>query len=202
LVHSAVQRGVRNAAEALAARGARIAELPPSRLRNAFAIWSAMLSRTEGHSYKEILGDGKPIALTRELVRLVRGRSAHTVPALSVALIEALLGWTARFGAFAEAGLKMRAALEEELGPNGVLLHPPYSTPAPRHSQPLLRPFDFMCTGLFNVLEFPSTAVPVGFDAGLPIGVQVIGRRGNDHLTIAAAAAIEEAFGGWVRAEP
>jgi fatty acid amide hydrolase 2 len=201
-IHPAVQRAVRDSAEALAARGARIADLSPSRLRYAFAIWSAMMSRAEGGSYQEILGDGTAIDLVDELVHFVRGRSQYTFPALSIAVVEALLGWTVRVGNWVDAGLKMRAVLEEELGPSGVLLHPPYSSPAPRHNEPLLRPFDFVCTGLFNVLEFPSTVVPVGFDAGLPVAVQVIGRRGNDHLTIAAAAALEDAFGGWVRAEP
>jgi Asp-tRNA(Asn)/Glu-tRNA(Gln) amidotransferase A subunit family amidase len=37
---------------------------------------------------------------------------------------------------------------------------------------------------------------------GLPVGVQLIGRRGNDGLTIAAAQVVEDAFGGWRRANP
>jgi hypothetical protein len=42
--------------------------------------------------------------------------------------------------------------------------------------------------------------VPVGWDRrGLPICVQVIGRRGQDRLTLEAAAAIEAATGGWRR---
>ena len=36
---------------------------------------------------------------------------------------------------------------------------------------------------------------------GLPIGVQVIGPRGRDHLVIAAARKLEEAFGGWIEPE-
>jgi fatty acid amide hydrolase 2 len=30
------------------------------------------------------------------------------------------------------------------------------------------------------------------------LGVQVAARHGNDHLTIAVAMALEEAFGGWI----
>jgi fatty acid amide hydrolase 2 len=82
-------------------------------------------------------------------------------------------------------------------------LHPPYTRPAPLHRAPLLTPFDFVCTGIFSVLEFPVTVVPLGFDrGGLPVGVQIAGRRGNDHLTMAVAAALEQDFGGWVCAEP
>lgn len=35
----------------------------------------------------------------------------------------------------------------------------------------------------------------------MPVGVQVAARRGNDHLTISVASALEQEFGGWVRAE-
>ena len=51
--------------------------------------------------------------------------------------------------------------------------------------------------------KVPSTVVPIGFDpAGLPLSVQVIGRRGHDHLTVAVASALEEDFGGWQPARP
>src|SRR5207253_1346724 len=81
--------------------------------------------------------------------------------------------------------------------------YPPYSRPAPRHHLPLLTPFDSAVTALWNVLGYPSTVVPLGFsDDGLPVAVQVVARRGLDHLSLAVAAAIEQRYGGWVRAEP
>ena len=47
-------------------------------------------------------------------------------------------------------------------------------------------------------MSLPVTSVPTGLNAaGLPTGVQVVGNEGNDHLTIAAAVALEEALGGW-----
>ena len=48
----------------------------------------------------------------------------------------------------------------------------------------------------FHLLATPQTA------DGLPLSVQVIARRGNDHLTVAVAAALERALGGWRRADP
>ena len=93
--------------------------------------------------------------------------------------------------------------LDAQLGEYGVILQPPYSRPAPRHHTPLLTPFDSGYTGLWSVLGYPVTVVPMGFDEhGLPVAIQVIARRGNDHLTVAVAAALEQVFGGWVRAEP
>ena len=91
--------------------------------------------------------------------------------------------------------------MESALGANGVVLHPPYSRPAPRHHGAWRTPFDAACTAVFNVLEFPSTHVPVSMSRkGLPVGVQVVGSRGHDGLTLAVAAALEADFGGWRRA--
>jgi fatty acid amide hydrolase 2 len=198
------RRVVRDAASMLAARGAKLGELDPKRLKRAFVIWSAMMSSSGGPSYAQILGNGTPISAGRELLRLAMRRSRHTFPALAIVGLERL---AARMpGQIEQAiaeGKALQAELEALLGANGVLLHPPYSRPAPRHYGPMLTPLDFVCTGLFNVLEFPATVVPMGFsDVGLPLSVQVIGRRGNDHLTIAVAGALEHERGGWRRADP
>jgi amidase len=45
----------------------------------------------------------------------------------------------------------------------------------------------------------PATAIPIdGSEAGLPIGVQVIGPYLEDRTTIAFAELIEREFGGFV----
>jgi fatty acid amide hydrolase 2 len=198
------RRAIRDAALALEARGAKLGRLSLPRMKRAFAIWSAMMATAEGPSYAEVIGNGRPIAPARELLRLAMQRSRHTLPALAIIGLESI---ASRFpGRLEEAvadGKALQAELEEILGPRGVILHPPYSRPAPRHYAPMLTPFDFVCTGLFNVLELPSTVMPIGFDDdGLPVAVQVIGRRGNDHVTVAVAAELERAFGGWQRANP
>ena len=68
-----------------------------------------------------------------------------------------------------------------------------------RHGADALRAvLGFTYCAMFNPLELPATAVPAGFSShGLPLGVQVVGRRNNDHLTLWVAARIEEALGGW-----
>ena len=92
----------------------------------------------------------------------------------------------------------LRDELDETLGASGVLLYPPHWTTAPRHNRSLWLPIRWMHTALFNVLHCPVTQVPTGLDSqGLPTGVQVVGARGQDHLTIAAAVALEESLGGW-----
>lgn len=191
------------ATEALAAAGARVASLESRRMRQAFPIWTAMMSMSGSPPYSEILGDEQPLAVVRELARLLLGRSRHTLPAVLVVGLEKLAShFPGRKHAMVDVGRALQAELEEALGPRGVLLFPPYTRPAPRHGLPLLTPFDFVCTGLFNVLEFPSTTLPILWHRGLPVGVQVVGRRGTDGLTVAVAAALERAFGGWRRANP
>lgn len=197
----AVQRAARQLADA----GAEVRELDERKLKRAFMIWASMMASTEGPTYAEVLGqDGKQLKVGRELVKLAARRSKHTLPALVIAGVEKL---TAKMPGQVDAsiaeGKALQAELESILGPRGVLLHPPYTRPAPRHYAPMARPFDFVHTGLFNVLEFPSTVVPMGFDDhGIPLAVQVIGRRGDDHVTLAAAKVLEGAGGGWQRSNP
>jgi aspartyl-tRNA(Asn)/glutamyl-tRNA(Gln) amidotransferase subunit A len=47
--------------------------------------------------------------------------------------------------------------------------------------------------GLANLTGIPAVSVPVGFDAGLPIGLQLQGAWGADALLLDAAEAIERA---------
>jgi fatty acid amide hydrolase 2 len=97
--------------------------------------------------------------------------------------------------AFAE---ELRMDLEAQIG-DGVLLYPSYTRPAPRHMLPLLTPMDWVYTGLLNIMQLPSTQVPLGLTRyKAPLGIQVVSSHGNDHITVAVAQALEEDFGGWV----
>merc|ERR1719232_205855 len=80
-------------------------------------------------------------------------QSDHTLPAIGLALFEKGID---RKSSMHERFLKMcdklSAELEEVLGANGVLLYPSHSTPAPYHSQPLVKNANFSYTAIFNVL--------------------------------------------------
>ena len=140
------------------------------------------------------------MAVPWELLRSLWGGSPYTIPSLGLALLEQLPKIlpdnTAKF---VSEGRALRAELVERIGPNGVMIYPPYASPAPRHRKPLVPPFNWVYTAIMNVMELPSTAVPLGLNAaGLPLGVQVVGIHDHDHVTIAVAKALERAFGGWV----
>lgn len=202
-VRPEARRAVRRASVALQTRGARVAELKTRGLDKAFLIWSAMMEEeAAGLEYTEVLGNGERISVIRELWRHRRPEGRHTIQALLVAAIDSLAKRIpAPIATYSRAGKQLRADLEAELGPRGVLICPPYTRAAPRHFEPLRTPFDFVCTAIFNSLAFPVTQVPVGFDAaGLPLGVQVAGCRGADALTIAVARALEVDLGGFTRA--
>jgi fatty acid amide hydrolase 2 len=133
-------------------------------------------------------------------MHLCQGRSPHTLPALGLALLEQLpaLLPSAR-ERFLALGRSLQAELADLLGTDGVMLFPSHPRPAPRHGWPLLPPLQFGYTAIFNVMQLPVTQVPLGLDRqGRPLGVQVVGGEGQDHLTIAVALALEEETGGWI----
>jgi Asp-tRNA(Asn)/Glu-tRNA(Gln) amidotransferase A subunit family amidase len=63
--------------------------------------------------------------------------------------------------------------------------------PAPRSA------FESFCRAI-SLLRVPAAVVPCGTsDEGLPIGVQVVGRRFHDKEVLAVAQLLEEVFGAW-----
>ncbi|CAL1260758.1 unnamed protein product [Larinioides sclopetarius] len=79
-----------------------------------------------------------------------------------------------------------------------VLLMPTFPVTAPYHSE-IFHFLPSSCyTSIFNVLGLPSTQCPLGYTSdGLPYGIQIVGRKNSDALTIACAVELEKFFGGW-----
>ena len=126
-------------------------------------------------------------------------RGKVTLPGLATALVEKpgqlFSGRNRKLLALAD---DLRRRIEARLGDNGVLICPVFSTPAPKHGYIWADLLGIGYSGLINVMGFPSTVMPVYYNEnGLPVSVQVVAARWNDHLTLATAAIIEEIFGGW-----
>lgn len=187
------------AADVLAARGARIVRTTIPQLKRGFDIWSAMLA-AESTPFRTQLAEGGEFHAWKEIGKLVRRKSEHTFPAVGLAVIERVPEMMpTRSRKQVAAGLALRDEVEALLAGNSVILYPPYPHPAPKHNQPLLPPLRFTYTAIWNVMLTPITQVPLGLSSqGLPLGVQVIGARGQDHRTLAVAKVLEEDFGGWV----
>ncbi len=188
-----------DAASALARSGALVTDAQPEALRYSFDIWSSMLGSAQGRdSFKRDL-QRSAAGLWGQLLLWMFRASPHTLPAILLGFTENIGFWTpGRTRKFIDLGHQLRAELQELIG-DGVMLYPSYAMPAPKHYRPLNLRFDWVYAAIMNVMEFPSTQVPLGLnDRGLPLGVQVVGAPGNDHITIAVALELERQFGGWV----
>ena len=83
-----------------------------------------------------------------------------------------------------------RARFSEALGPYDVLLAPAATGEAP---EGLSSTGDVAMNVVWTLLHTPCVAVPAGkSEHGMPLGLQVIGRIGDDARTLAAAAWIAE----------
>jgi fatty acid amide hydrolase 2 len=199
-VHPDLVAAQRRAARVLTTLGADVEERSIPELRYALTVWSARMAAGEGLSYAELLGEGRRVSVRRELPKMLRRQSAFTAPSLGLALVERLDWLTAPAPErLQEQQSAMQDAVERLLQDDGLLLFPSYTRPAPKHNAPMWTPIDWIYTATFNALQLPVTQVPLGLNAeGLPLGMQIVGRRDDDHRTIAAAMALERAMGGWV----
>jgi amidase len=125
-------------------------------------------------------------------------------------MVEALRGFEPAFGPYLGAFGRL-LALEREadawLARHGAALCPvaPDVAPPVRGSfGPIdgreMRPGGklTLCT-YASALGLPAVAVPVGrTNAGLPVGVQLFGRRGHERALLALARELEDALGGWL----
>jgi fatty acid amide hydrolase 2 len=192
----------RRAADALASRGAKVERRSIPALARSFEIWSAMMHEgSAGDSrFRDLMANGGDFDPWRELARLPLGGSRYTLPGLLLSVFEELPArMTSRARRTLALGKDLYAELADVIGDRGVMLYPSFPRIAPRHMTPLLAPFQFAYTAIFNVMEMPATQVPLGLDArGLPLGVQVVAPRRQDHVSIAVAMALETMLGGWV----
>ncbi|KAF2883402.1 hypothetical protein ILUMI_22765 [Ignelater luminosus] len=102
-------------------------------------------------------------------------------------------------GKYENAYNHLRQLFLSKLNTSGVFLYPTFPTSAFRHGELLPKVTGMMYSILFNVLGFPATQIPTGFDKnGLPIGLQVVAAPNQDRLCIAVAMELEKRFGGWI----
>jgi fatty acid amide hydrolase 2 len=198
----ALRRAVQAAGRTLERLGASVDEAPDGLLHAAGDAWFAGLQSVGGPRFGELLGDGRRVHLLTEVAAAVLGRPRYSWPALYFLAGEVL----GRKGARSlRRGLQERQRIADRMqtliGDDGVLIAPVHPTVAPRHDTAVLHPFDFLYTAAFNALRMPATVAPAGCDDdGLPLAVQIAAADGRDHLTLAAAMALEDERGPWLPA--
>ncbi len=192
-LHDARER----AAGALAACGAVLERVSLRSWRGAALPFLTALSSGADEPTSELLAAAG--AEPAGVVRLLAPRGPHTLPTRLILLSELIpqnpeSRQARRLLARArELGDELRAVIG-----NGVLLHPAFRRPAPRHGGTVGRPWLLAPSLVFNLAGVPVTEVPLGLSrGGLPLGVQVAAGLGRDHISIAVALELERVFGGW-----
>ncbi|CAL1297696.1 unnamed protein product [Larinioides sclopetarius] len=140
------------------------------------------------------------ISINFEFLKSLCGKSKMMLSTALVLLISAnrLVYREDRIAYYAGMIKGLKKEFDDILDEDTVLLMPTVPYLAPYHYGTL--PFMFSCcyTLIMNILGLPSTQCPIGFSKqNLPYGIQIVGRKGNDALTIACAVELEKAFGGW-----
>ncbi|KAG7496066.1 fatty-acid amide hydrolase 2 [Solea senegalensis] len=183
--------------------GVKVEEVRIPELRYSFEIWSTYMNLPDKEgkpptSMAELMGEpGRPVWPLWEILKSLMGKSNHTIPAIAFALTQ--MSCQSEPSPFI---IQLRESLQKKvdklLGTDGILFYPSHPRVAPEHHTPLLRPYDFPYTGIFNILGLPVTQCPLGLgEEGLPLGVQVVGGKLQDHVTLAVALYLEKTFGGW-----
>jgi Asp-tRNA(Asn)/Glu-tRNA(Gln) amidotransferase A subunit family amidase len=199
-VKKELQIAVREAGGALRAIGMDVREginLPILKL--AFEM-NAIIQREWFPMVLRELDADRPLGLLRELIANWQGKGRVGSNTLALMMATSNIGWIANlvgFGSF-ERIAQLRAKVLELMGVGGLILWPVYPTPAPRHGFSW-GPYGIPnYTPVFNVLGFPAVSVPVGWsEKSLPLGVQIVSQPDDDEGALAAAAVLEQAFGGW-----
>lgn len=200
-VDSALVASQQKVANWLRSQGADVRDLRFPELRYAFDIWSAKMGEHGGTGkFRKLMQRPRKRHLIRHLFQPSELGGAHTLPATILGLVEDVGElFPSRTRHALKQGRELRETLLDAMG-DGILLYPSYTRPAPKHREPLLRPFDWVYTAVFNAMGFPVTQVPTGLNQqGLPLGLQIVGAPGHDHVTIGVAVALERAgVAGWV----
>lgn len=183
--------------------GIKVETLKVDKLACSLEIWSTMMSSAAQQSFCFYMGNQvSAVNPFCELFKSCFGFSNHTIPAIGLGMLEKFESLTPKSvsESFIQMGEELRLELESILGEDGVLIYPSHPSVALNHNAPLLFPFNFAYTAIFNVLYLPVTQCPVMLSkSGLPLGIQVVAANNNDRLSIAVAMEIEKLCGGWDR---
>jgi len=160
---------------------------------------AGVLSREWLRSFQAALGGGQPIRLGEELLAHYRGKPRVSSECMMSLAMFSLFGPMLRVLGYGrvERIKKLRAVILQSMGPGSLMLWPVFPTTPPKHGFAWKPGKSPSYTLIFNCLGFPALAIPVGFTSeGLPLSVQIIGQPNEDETVLAAAAALEKAFGG------
>ncbi|HEY0386431.1 MAG TPA: amidase, partial [Pyrinomonadaceae bacterium] len=184
--------GLRAAAAALSEAGFAVREERPPGVERGPELWTRLFARS-AQNYLRQTYEGAADAAGAD-ARFLMQAALSAEPST---LDDFLAAWTTRD--------TLRARLLSWMDETPLIIAPVGAVQAFEHGAhkvkvneetlSLFRAFSYSQT--FNVFGLPAVSVPVGRTrAGLPVGVQVIGRPFAEQTVLAAASVIEAALGG------
>ncbi len=180
---------LQRAANHLAAEGFVVEQQPLEGLERAIELWWFFFGPAIAHLFgPTVAGHEDELSdIFREYMRFAE--APVTLDALLTACAERDM---------------LRANILRQMRDVPILLSPVSATTAFRHGEGTWRPGAKQCyrdtmrlSQWLNLTGFPGASVPVSVSAGLPIGVQVIGRPHEEELVLAVAERIENGRGPW-----
>ncbi|KAK4874128.1 hypothetical protein RN001_013488 [Aquatica leii] len=161
-------------------------------------LWRYWIRQEDNVNYaRDFTGCTGKVNVFIEFLKLLIGQSNYNIGALLTIFNEKLPIKKKQWIETTTEQLLQR--LMSKLGENAVLIYPSAPFTASYHNASVLRPWNFNYFAIWNALKFPVTQVPLGLDSqGLPLGIQVVAPPYQDHLCIAVAKELENAFGGYV----
>jgi amidase len=95
-----------------------------------------------------------------------------------------------------------RSRMQRFVGAHDVMLSPVTPAPAPLHGcqpgdEPLGSYVPWSNAMAYSIAGLPAAVVPAGAENGMPVGVQLAAAPFRDDVALGAAAAVEEALGGY-----
>lgn len=189
-VTSETRLAVEAAARTLSQAGLLVTEVQPPGIERGHDLWLKLFSRATVVQLRDIYKDHEDCRGD-----FVRWRLAKAVNEKAPTLDKYMRWWMERD--------RLRAELIDWMKDTPLLIAPVGATPAYAHGTHKLtvgeqtfstfRAFSYSQT--LNVFDLPSVAIPAGRSAaGLPIGVQIVGRPFAEQTVLAAAAIVEEAM--------
>jgi len=208
----AVDAAVRDAAHSLAAQGVEVREVSiPEHLTAAGGTLAVL---TEGAYRAFVHGDGLGVGRSdlyppgyMQRIRAWRERP-ETLPGLLKAMI--LVGrireresGASGYGQAVHRARQLRACYDAALAEVDCLLMPTTPDTAPPLPAPDASPLESMAsasigtvnTGVFDVSHHPALSIPCGMLDGLPVGMMLVGRHGDEAGLYRVAHAFEQARG-------
>lgn len=185
---------VEGAARALADSGLNVVEEVPPGVAEATGLWLSLFEYATQRFVRGMYAGREEEAGRAGRVILERAGRWGEPP-----LEKVLAAWEERD--------RVRESLLKWLERTPLFVAPVGAVPAFRHEEfgrvefeggsvPTFRAFTYSHAA--NVFDLPAASVPAGRTAaGLPVGVQVVGRPHEEWRVLAAAGVIEEALGGW-----